>query len=268
MWIDNWWLSAWEKKKAFLSVSEQLWRHCRGSEHPLLPSSPRDTQASVCAEDGQEHAKAGEAWLGSSAPRTKKKPPGQRHPGLLPGWSSPRRWTSLQLMTASKLDPRAEKAPLQSPEMPASAQKCKPSQAGILFSLLCSQRLTSVLGTKAGVHLLRARTACRHRSLSHTFLLLPLTLLWRSKRGRRVSARPRLWAHAPAALHLLQSRQHKLSPWHSFGSCACTASPEMEPACSTALHTTAWFSLSSSIHNILLSTISTIHNTITHECSA
>lgn len=123
----------------------------------------------------------------------------------------------------------------------AAAQKCKPSRAGILFSLLCSQRLTSVLGTKAGVHLLRARTACRHRSLSHTFLLLPLTLLWRSKRGRRVSARPRLWAHAPAALHLLQSRQHKLSPWHSFGSCACTASSEMEPACSTALHTTAWF---------------------------
>lgn len=73
MWIANWWLSTWEKKKAFLSVSEQLWRHCRGSEHPLLPSSPRDTQASVCAEDGQEHAKAGEVWLGSSAPRTKKK---------------------------------------------------------------------------------------------------------------------------------------------------------------------------------------------------
>lgn len=38
MWIANWWLSTWEKKKAFLSVSEQLWRHCRGSEHPLLPT--------------------------------------------------------------------------------------------------------------------------------------------------------------------------------------------------------------------------------------
>lgn len=36
----------------------------------MLPSSSHDIQASICAEDGQEHA--GEAWLGSSEQQQKK----------------------------------------------------------------------------------------------------------------------------------------------------------------------------------------------------
>lgn len=101
----------------------------------------------------------------SSSPRCRKEQGLSKHCSFISSFASEK-----QLCLESPLCTHLMSLTMQvsSATNAVAAQERLPDLALILFSLLCSWRLTSELGAQTRALLLRARTACKYRSLSHT----------------------------------------------------------------------------------------------------